>query len=108
MFYQFKNLKQRIPFPFIDVYLFRWRNLTPSGIHDHAEKGCYLWLIKGELKEDIYTREKQLKHTNIHTAPSVTYINNTIGLHCVQPLKNSLSLHFYYPKGHKTKYYKSN
>ena len=108
MFYQFNHMKLRIPFPFIDVYLFRWRNLYPSGIHDHAEGGCYLWLIKGEIKEDIYSHSKKLVETNIHTAPSISYINNTIGLHCVQPLRRSVSLHFYYPKGHKTKYHKSN
>ena len=105
MFYQFKNVKKRIPFPFIDIYLFRWRNRSPTGIHDHAKHGCYLWLLKGEIKENIYNEKKKLIHTNIHIAPSISYINNTIGNHCVQPLQDSLSLHFYYPKGHKTKFY---
>ena len=105
MFYQFNNIKQKIPFPFIDIYLFRWKNLSPSGIHDHAKNGCYIWLLKGTLKEDIYNHSKRRLRTNVHKAPSLSFMSDKIGLHCVQPLEKCTSVHFYYPKGHKTKYY---
>ena len=37
MFYRFNNFKKRIPFPFIDIYLFRWNEFNQSGIHNHAK-----------------------------------------------------------------------
>ena len=108
MFYQFNNIKKRIPFPFIDIYLFKWNNLSPTGIHDHAKKGCYIWLLKGKFKEDIYNHSKRRLRTNVYNAPSLSFMSDKIGLHCIQPLKKSMSIHFYYPKGHKTKYYINN
>ena len=105
MFYQFNNLRIKIPFPVIDIYLFLWGNLSPTGIHNHAKNGCYIWLLRGQIKEDIYNHSKKKIKTNIYKAPSISYMNDRIGLHSIQPLKKSSSLHFYYPKGHKTKYY---
>ena len=29
------NTKTKIPFPIIDIYLFRWNKLKHTGIHDH-------------------------------------------------------------------------
>ena len=53
MFYQFRNYKVKIPFPLIDIYLFRWGNTrSSSGIHNHAKHGCLLFLFKG-LKEKL-------------------------------------------------------
>lgn len=100
------NTKTKIPFPIIDIYLFRWNKLKHTGIHDHADKGCMLWLIKGEMEETIYSNKFDYIGTNIYFAPSISYINNDKGYHSVKPLKKSLSLHFYYPKNHFTKYFK--
>ena len=105
MFYQFRNWKQRIPFPFIDIYSFRWNELRPTGIHDHATKGCYILLLNGALKENIYNHSLHHQKNKLHKAPSITYMCDTIGLHCIEPIKRSTSIHFYYPKGHKTKYF---
>lgn len=98
-------IKRKIPFPLIDIYLFQWNKLKPTGIHDHAEKGCYIWLLKGVLKEDIYNKHLRRIKSRVYKSPSISFMNNDIGYHCVQPLQKSISLHFYYPKGHKTKYY---
>ena len=46
MFYRFNNFKQRIPFPFVDIYLFHWNELKKSGIHNHARNGCYMFLLR--------------------------------------------------------------
>ena len=43
--------------------------------------------------------------TNIYLSPSISYINNDMGFHSIKPIRESLSIHFYYPKNHKTKYF---
>ena len=108
MFYQFNNFKIRIPFPFIDVYLFRWGKSISSGIHNHAKNGCFLFLLKGSLKEKRYNHNLKYLKKNIYKAPSISFIHNLKGYHEVIPLKHSYSLHFYHPKGHKTKYFNNN
>ena len=108
MFYQFNNFKKRIPFPLVDVYLFRWGKSVSSGIHNHAKHGCVLFLFKGALKEKRYNHCLEYTKTNIFEAPSISFIHNSKGYHEVIPIKHSYSLHFYYPKGHKTKYFTNN
>lgn len=102
MFY----IKQRLPFPIIDIYLFKWNNFKSTGIHNHAKNGCYIFLIKGKLKEDIYNNKLTKINTNLHSSPSISYMSDKIGYHDITPLKKSISVHFYYPKNHKTKFLK--
>ncbi len=100
-----RNTKTKIPFPIIDIYLFKWNKLSHTGIHNHADKGCILWLLKGEIKENIYSKKLDYIGTNIHVSPSISYIHNDKGFHSIKPIRSSISLHFYYPKNHKTKYF---
>ena len=58
--------KYKIPFPFVDVYFFQWNVLKRSGIHNHAENGCYLLLLKGKIKENIYNQNFTKIKTNIY------------------------------------------
>ena len=105
MFHQFRNYKIRIPFPLIDVYLFRWGNTqSSSGIHNHAKHGCLLFLLKGKLKETMYGHQLNKIDSTVLKAPSISYMHNSKGFHDVIPLKYGYSLHLYYPKGHQTKY----
>lgn len=99
------NTKTKIPFPIIDIYFFNWNKLTETQIHDHANKGCCLLLLTGELEEKIYDVDINHTHTNKYMSPNISYINNEKGYHSVKPLKTSKSIHFYYPKNHITKYY---
>ena len=66
MFYRFNNFKQRIPFPFVDIYLFHWNELKKSGIHNHARNGCYIFLLRGKIKENIYNHNLTRINTNIY------------------------------------------
>jgi len=99
------NTKTKIPFPIIDIYFFNWNKLIETQIHDHANKGCCLLLLTGELEEKIYDRGIKHINTNRYISPNISYINNEKGFHSVKPLTVSKSLHFYYPKNHITKYY---
>ena len=112
MFFKIMNYsgysKVKYPFPFIDIYKINWLRGKQSEIHDHSKYGCVMFLYRGILKENIYRKNldnlEKIK-TTIHVAPKITYINDSIGLHDVKSLKKSKSLHFYFPKGHKTNIY---
>ena len=108
MFYRFNNFKKRIPFPFIDIYLFRWNEFNQSGIHNHAKNGCYMFLLKGTIKEVVYNHNLIKTNINIYNSPSVSFINDDIGYHCIRPMEKSISIHIYHPKKHKTKYFINN
>tara|TARA_Y100001958_G_scaffold129297_1_gene97832 strand:- start:9151 stop:9474 length:324 start_codon:yes stop_codon:yes gene_type:complete len=98
-------IKKYIPSPIIDIFKFNWTKNISTPIHDHAKYGCVMFLFKGKLKEHLYDKNYNVKKTSIYSAPNISYINNKIGYHSVTPLEDSKSIHFYFPKGHKTKYY---
>tara|TARA_B100001094_G_scaffold98647_1_gene94868 strand:+ start:1102 stop:1443 length:342 start_codon:yes stop_codon:yes gene_type:complete len=91
-----------IPFPFIDIYYFQWNKNQQTSIHNHASKGCLMFLFNGELKEYLYSRDLELKKISTYKSPNLSYINNKKGYHSIKPLQSSKSIHFYYPKGHNT------
>tara|TARA_B100001094_G_scaffold330346_2_gene395346 strand:+ start:923 stop:1297 length:375 start_codon:yes stop_codon:yes gene_type:complete len=105
---KYSNVKLRIPFPLIDIYYFKWNESKTIPIHNHANKGCLMFLMKGSIYEKLYNENFKLKRINQYISPSISYINNKLGLHSIKPEKGSQSLHFYYPKGHKTKYFNNN
>lgn len=98
--------KRKIPFPFLDCYYFRWVKGRETGIHNHASKGCLMFVLSGELKEKLFNKNLKLIETNIYKSKDITFINDKKGYHSIIPKEISTSLHFYYPKGHNTKYYK--
>ena len=102
------NRKIYIPFPLIDIYYFQWNKIKELPIHDHASNGCIMVLLKGEIKENLFDKNIKLIKENKYYSPNISFINNKIGYHSIKPEVVSRSLHFYYPKNHKTKYYNSN
>jgi len=100
------SIKTKIPFPIFDIYHFRWNPLSGTHIHDHAKNGCLMILLRGKLYEKIYNKDLDIIKENEYKSPNISYINNKTGYHSVKSVDNATSLHIYYPKGHKTKYYK--
>ena len=100
------NIKTRIPFPIFDVYYFNWKPFVRTKVHDHAKNGCLMILLKGELNEKLYDKNLEVIGENNYTKPNIAFINDKKGYHSVKALKESKSLHIYYPKGHNTKSYK--
>ena len=54
------NIKTRIPFPIFDVYYFNWQPFVRTKVHDHAENGCLMVLMKGELNEKLYNTNLEI------------------------------------------------
>ena len=98
--------KYKIPFPFIDIYFIVWEPNCVSKIHNHSDNGCYMFIIKGDIKEEIYSKKLSLININYYSTFNIGYINDKIGYHRISNNnKYSYSLHFYHPKNHKTSYY---
>lgn len=96
----------KIPFPIIDIYFIKWKPNAISKIHNHSRDGCYLFLLKGNIKEEIYSKNLSLIDVNYYSTFDLSYINDDIGYHRIVNANNySYSLHFYYPKNHKTIFY---
>ena len=96
----------KIPFPIIDIYFIKWKPNVISKIHNHSKNGCYLFLLKGNIKEEIYSKKLSLIDVNYYSTFDLSYINDEIGYHRIINANNySYSLHFYYPKNHKTIYF---
>lgn len=100
------NIKHHIPFPIFDVYYFNWYPYIRTSIHDHAENGCLMILLKGELNEKLYNNKLEIINENNYIFPNISFINNKKGYHSIKALKESSSVHIYYPKGHITRSYK--
>ena len=71
----------KIPFPLIDIYLIKWKPNTISKIHNHSKNGCYLFLLKGNIKEEIYSKKLSLIDVNYYSTFDLSYINDEIGYH---------------------------
>ena len=101
--------KYLIPHYKYDISLIKWEPNCITPIHDHAKKGCTIFLINGKLKEEVFQNKQFLYKTNnyLNTFLDGSYIDNKIGLHRITNLlnKNSWSLHIYEPKNHKTNFY---
>ena len=100
------SVKTKIPFPIFDVYHFSWNPICRTPIHDHAKNGCLTILLKGALNERIYDKDLNFIKEKDYKAPNISFINDEKGYHSVKSDGWSSSIHFYYPKGHKTTSYK--
>jgi len=93
----------------IDVVLILWEPNKESGIHDHPKNGCLLKILDGELIEELYSKEKHIKHieTKEWIKNDCSYIEGDDILHSIknENKKASISLHIYSPPNYKTKYY---
>ena len=98
--------KYWIPFPFVDIYFIVWKPNAVSKIHDHSKNGCHMIILKGDLKEEIYSKNLSLINCNYLSTFNKSYINDNIGYHrIINTNQYTYSIHIYNPKNHITKYY---
>tara|TARA_B100000989_G_C19519274_1_gene463268 strand:- start:1906 stop:2217 length:312 start_codon:yes stop_codon:yes gene_type:complete len=101
-----KYTKYWIPFPFIDIYFIVWKPNALSKIHNHSKNGCYMFILKGSIKEEIYNKKLNMIGTNYYSTFDNSYINDDIGYHRIKNTNQySYSLHFYHPRNHITTYF---
>ncbi|KAF3394504.1 Cysteine dioxygenase [Penicillium rolfsii] len=89
-----------------------WSPGKSSAIHDHANAHCVMKILKGKLKETIYSWPDKKKIEQGETSPpritretlyeenQVTYMSDKLGLHRISnpdPENFAISLHLYTP-----------
>jgi len=101
-----KYTKYWIPFPFIDIYFIVWKPNALSKIHNHSKNGCYMFILKGDIKEEIFNKNLNIIGSNYYSTFDISYINDNIGYHRIKNTNQySYSLHFYHPRNHITTYF---
>ena len=101
-----KYTKYWIPFPFIDIYFIVWKPNALSKIHNHSKNGCYMFILKGDIKEEIFNKKLNIIGSNYYSTFNISYINDDIGYHRIKNTNQySYSLHFYHPRNHITTYF---
>lgn len=89
-----------------EIYLIIWDIRSKTPIHDHADNGCWLKVLEGEVNEKKYSGNLSLIYNNIYKKNDVSYMNNNIGFHSITNLDNiSYTLHVYSPPNYKTIYF---
>ena len=101
-----KYTKYWIPFPFIDIYFIVWKPNAISKIHNHSKNGCYMFILRGNIKEEIFNKDLALISMKKYNTFNFSYINDNIGYHRIKNTNQySYSLHFYHPRNHITTYF---
>lgn len=101
-----KYTKYWLPFPLIDIYFIVWKPNAISKIHNHSKNGCYMFILKGDIKEEIFNKNLNIIGSNYYSTFDISYINDNIGYHRIKNTNQySYSLHFYHPRNHITTYF---
>lgn len=95
----------------IEFILICWKKGQKSPIHDHAENGCLMRILKGKIQETRYvvdgTGKLEKVGTGIYKKGFVGYIDNSLSYHEITPLEDTVSLHIYSPANYKASIFKS-
>jgi cysteine dioxygenase len=91
-----------------EIILICWKKGQRSKIHDHPENGCILKVLSGELRETRYkfinSNLTEMSNGIIYTG-GISYIKGSTGLHDIEALEDSVSLHIYSPPSYIAKIY---
>lgn len=91
-----------------EIYQINWVKNAETTIHKHPQNGCIMKIIEGSLQEKIFkeitypieskdmTNKYEIQQ-NVYNKNNVSYIDDTIGLHKIKALENTISLQIYSP-----------
>lgn len=90
-----------------DMYVITWDKNQVSPIHDHSKNGCIYKILEGEIIENIYDKNLNMRFKNIVQKNNCGCICNDIGYHSMNNLYDNIcvSLHVYSPPNYKTNYF---
>lgn len=84
--------------PLIHSYIIVWNKNAETNIHSHSKNGCFSYIIKGSLLEEIYKNNLYVEsrymfsnnsHNNLHK--NLEFIDENIGQHKIINLDNDMS-----------------
>lgn len=79
-----------------EIIIINWYPGSIANFHRHPENGCLLKLIYGCLQETLKYNNNKIK-TKILNENDSSYLDDTIGIHHIEALKPTMSLHIYSP-----------
>lgn len=86
-----------------ELVLICWDEKSETLIHDHPDNGCLLYLMDGELEEELYDKSLKLIKKSIYKAKNISYMDNNKGYHKIKCQKKAISLHIYSPPNYELK-----
>ena len=86
-----------------ELVLICWDEKSETLIHDHPDNGCVLYLMDGELEEELYNKSLKLIKKSIYKSKSISYMDNNKGYHKIKCQKKAISLHIYSPPNYQIK-----
>jgi cysteine dioxygenase len=84
-----------------ELILICWQKKQFTSIHDHGGEECWVYIIEGDFRENIYTeseKEKlQIVKTTDYRPGDIVYMIDFMGFHNLENRSNkkSMSLHLY-------------
>ena len=90
-----------------DMYVICWKSNQGSKFHDHAENGCILKVLEGDLLEIRKIQESKNEVEMSYIVGDISYMNNNIGVHKIINItdKQTVTLHIYSPSNYKCNIY---
>lgn len=81
-----------------DALIISWDKDQKSCIHDHPGLGCFMKILDGNLKEDVFDHKYRFLYTTYHKKNKISYINDHFGLHKITQVDTpyTISLHVYF------------
>lgn len=83
-----------------EIYQINWFKNAQTTIHSHPKFGCIMKVIEGSLQEKLFTSHNsgfnEIK-TSMYQPNNISYIDDSIGLHQIKALEDTISLHIYSP-----------
>ena len=80
--------------PLIHSYIIVWNKDAKTDIHSHSKNGCFSYLIKGNLLEEIYKNNIYVKSRFMfsnYSHSNLQFIDENIGQHKIINLDDDLS-----------------
>ena len=104
-----------IPLPIhikdFDLYIIGREGNYMSKVHDHADNGCIMKILQGELTEKRYIRDMsgnfEIQQINTAHKGTASYIHDEIGYHALgnDHTERAVGLHVYSPALYQTSYF---
>lgn len=91
----------------VEFVVISWKKGQESPIHDHPNNGCLLKMCSGKLREKRFSNNGGLHKISDFAlyVNDVGYIDNSLCLHSICAIDDSVSLHIYSPPNYKCNTY---
>lgn len=87
------------------VFLITWKTKQMASYHSHSSDGCLFKIIKGKLKEVRLDKLGNESENIIDNSSGSQYIDNSIAVHKIEALEDTISLHIYSPSSEVNRSY---